>query len=111
MGLNFRVRNGNGCGPHSMDGGKNFFNSLNNTPDPNGESPTDRVVQDNPIIFCVRDKSREECVSGQASRAISTGQLRTSLPFHIQPINVLVSDDPSGDRSPREILSWGGLPT
>ena len=23
VGLNFRVRNGNGCGPHSMDGGKN----------------------------------------------------------------------------------------
>jgi len=25
VGLNFRVRNGNGCGPHSKDGGKNLL--------------------------------------------------------------------------------------
>ena len=25
VGLNFRVRNGNGCGPHSKDGGKNLI--------------------------------------------------------------------------------------
>jgi len=33
------------------------------------------------------------------------------LCFHPRPINVLVSDDPSGNRSSREISSWGGLPT
>ena len=33
---------------------------------------------------------------GQASRAISTGQLHASLHFHIQPINVLVSNGSLG---------------
>jgi len=33
------------------------------------------------------------------------------LCFHLRPINVLVSDGPSGNRSSREISSWGGLPT
>ena len=28
VGLNFRVRNGNGCGPHSKDSGKIFFSSV-----------------------------------------------------------------------------------
>ena len=49
--------------------------------------------------------------NGQASRAISIGQLHTLLRFHLRPINVLVSNGPSGDRSPREISSWSGLPT
>jgi len=31
---------------------------------------------------------------GQASRAISTGQLQVLLPFHTQPINVVVFHDP-----------------
>ena len=29
VGLNFRVRNGNGCGPHSKGGGKTFTFSIN----------------------------------------------------------------------------------
>ncbi len=33
---------------------------------------------------------------GQASRAISTGQLNASLHFHIPPINVVVFNGPSG---------------
>ena len=33
VGLNFRVRDGNGCGPHSMDGGKNNFKYLNQDPE------------------------------------------------------------------------------
>src|SRR5690606_28559176 len=50
-------------------------------------------------------------VDGQAARAISTGQLHALLRFHLRPIDVLVLDGPSGDRSPGEISSWGGLPT
>lgn len=38
----------------------------------------------------------------QASRSISTSQLRTLLRFHTWPINVLVSDGPLGGTSPRE---------
>jgi len=32
----------------------------------------------------------------QASRSISTGQLHALLRFHTQPINVVVSNEPSG---------------
>jgi len=32
----------------------------------------------------------------KVSRAISTGQLRTSPPLHFLPINVVVSHDPQG---------------
>ena len=42
---------------------------------------------------------------GQASRAISIGQLHTLLRFHVRPIELLVLECSSGDRSPREISS------
>ncbi len=38
---------------------------------------------------------------GQASRAISTGQLNALQRFHIRPINQLVLLDPSGGSRPR----------
>ena len=95
-GLNFRVRNGNGCGPCSMDGGKNT------------QSGDHRPSN---IFLGPRPMRRAWLASGQASRAISTGQLRALLRFHLRPIDVLVSDGPSGDRSLGEISSWGGLPT
>jgi hypothetical protein len=59
----------------------------------------------------MRRAPRARRASGQASRAISTGPLHTLLCFHSRPIDVLVSDGPSGDRSLGEISSWGGLPT
>ena len=37
---------------------------------------------------------------GQAARAISNGQLNVSPRFHTRPINVLVSDGPSGRSKP-----------
>ena len=39
---------------------------------------------------------------GQATRAISTGQLHALLHFHTQPINVVVFNDPSGSLKLRE---------
>ena len=47
---------------------------------------------------------------GQAARAISNGQLNVSPRFHTRPINVLVSDGPSGRSSLREVSSRGGFP-
>jgi len=38
----------------------------------------------------------------KAKRSISTGQLHTLLYFHTQPINVLVLNESSGNRSSRE---------
>src|SRR6266851_4386374 len=46
---------------------------------------------------------------GQASRTISTGQLRASQRFHTRPINVVISNGPSGGLRPGEISSWGRL--
>ena len=47
---------------------------------------------------------------GQAARAISNGQLNVSPRFHTRPINVLVSDGPSGSSRLREVSSRGGFP-
>jgi hypothetical protein len=49
--------------------------------------------------------------SGQASRAISTGQLNASLRLHTRPINLVVYEGPSGGLKPRETSSQGGFPT
>ncbi len=49
----------------------------------------------------------ERAGNGQASRAISTGQLHALLRFHLQPINVLVSDGPSVTEVKGDlILGW-----
>jgi len=45
---------------------------------------------------------------GQASRAISTGQLHTLLRFHTQPINLVVFQGPSGDSKSQGDLILGG---
>ena len=65
------------------------------------------------VCSCVlRHMSDRPCSSGkspnpigQASRAISIGQLHTLLRFHLQPIKHLVLVCSLGDRSPREISS------
>ena len=46
-----------------------------------------------------QDRNRAESLSrenGQASRAISTAQLKALLPLHLRPINVVVYHGPSG---------------
>jgi hypothetical protein len=107
-GLNFRVRNGNGCGPRSMGGGIN-------RKDQNGLC--------NRMGFWAQVKQRRLMPSsegngkplpkkegGQASRAISTGQLHVLPRFHLRPINVLVSDGPSGERIPGRPCLEAGFP-
>src|SRR5262249_56046759 len=85
-GLNFRVRNGNGCGPRSVESGKI-----------KGRRPW--TIEQRAVLEA-SSSSALPWARGQASRAISTGQLHALLRFHLRPIDVLVSDGPSGDRSP-----------
>ena len=76
-GLNFRVRNGNGCSPAVKVTGIYYG-----------------VMK---IAFFCLDK-----LYGQASRSISTGQLNASLRLHLQPINLVVCEGPlalAGGRS------------
>jgi hypothetical protein len=46
----------------------------------------------------------------KASRPISTYKLNTLLYVHFMPINLVVSEESLGGRSPREILSYSWLP-
>ena len=46
----------------------------------------------------------------QASRAISIARLRELPLLHLRPINVLVSNGPSGDFRPGKIRLKGGFP-
>lgn len=93
-GLNFRVRNGNGCFPLSMVTGKsNIFRQCNvglglNLPPVNTGGK----------------------YYGQAERPISTGKLNASQRLHLRPIKLVVSEWPSKSLWDWEILSWGWLP-
>ena len=81
-GLNGRVRNGNGCGPSAMVTGMNY------------------QAEDNRKILTCLDSSAQgvahaygfgQCKHhGQASRPISTRQLRALLLLHTGPINLVV---------------------
>ena len=59
-----------------------------------------------------RHPSNRLVLYGQASRAISTGQLHALLRFHIRPINLVVFEGPLEDpfQDPGETLSWGRFP-
>jgi hypothetical protein len=48
--------------------------------------------------------------TSQAARAISTARLRILLFLHLQPINVLVSNGPSGSLRSGKIRLEGGFP-
>ena len=94
--LNFRVRDGNGCDPHSITAETNSLTwNLNSfaiarMPKPGGSGLPTRDS---------RTKSLKERKS--VSRAISTARLNVSPRLHLRPIDVVVSDGPSGG-CPRE---------
>ena len=94
--LNFRVRDGNGCDPHSITAETMSLawnlDSLSNR----------RVLKLREFGLPTRDsrtKSLKERKS--VSRAISTARLNVSPRLHLRPIDVVVSDGPSGG-CPRE---------
>jgi hypothetical protein len=93
-GLDDRVRNGNGYDPSAI--------------------ATDKLTTDGRSVTSLRHTSaraqstsmrpaRVSKIIGQASRLISTARLNPSLGLHLQPINVLVSNEPLGRFTLREI--------
>jgi hypothetical protein len=72
-GLNFRVRNGNGCDPSALATEK-LFSALHSAPE-NSIASTKIIVNPSP-------------------RPISTGRLHTLPRFHLRPINVVVYHGP-----------------
>ena len=91
-GLNFRVRNGNGCGPSARVTGKLDLNIW--------QLGALRAMRQ--IDFALGK------FYGQASRPISTRKLRRLLVLHIGPINLVVYQGPSGTlRSGRSHLEVG----
>ena len=101
-GLNFRVRNGNGCGPTAIATDKKRTCSTIVFFDVECEHNSNEcdVVRSSTIISPCKRPS----LTG-----ISTGQLNTSPCLHLQPINLVVFQGPSVTRRSREILSWDGL--
>ena len=93
--LNFRVRDGNGYDPHSITAetisawNLNFFRNRQSS-----EASWIRAAHADS-----RTKSLKERIS--SSRAISTARLNVSPRLHLRPIDVVVSDGPSGG-CPRE---------
>src|SRR5687768_1065489 len=78
-GLNFSVRNGKRC-----------FPSAKTTPILNYIRQSKRDVGER------RVQRLGEYKTGQASRQISTGRLKSLRTLHLPPIDVVVSDAPSG---------------
>ena len=66
---------------------------------PEKTNSKNRSIQERrqPNRFC-RDKIRRPAkpLNGQAERPISTGQLKTSRPLHLPPINLVISQGSSG---------------
>ena len=95
LGLDFRVRDGNGYDPHSITAEtiscmeKNFYRNRQSS-----EASWIRAAHADS-----RTKSLKERIS--FSRAISTARLNVSPRLHLRPIDVVVSDGPSGG-CPRE---------
>ena len=87
-GLNYRVRNGNGCGPCALVASRMCWASW-------------RRPYNRRIGWCAL--RCEETGRDQTSRAISSARLKVSRPVHLRPINVVVSHGPSGGLSPRNV--------
>jgi hypothetical protein len=109
-GLNDRVRDGNGCVPRAMAAGHSSCPEsdarLERTPNPR-LSPLIRIQVGRARLREVRTSCS---YADQASRAISTARLRRSPALHLPPINVLVSNGPSGVLRPGSAILGGGFP-
>ena len=91
--LNFRVRDGNGCDPHSITAETISLTWKLNQASVLKQGGSGLPTRDS------RTKSLKERKS--VSRAISTARLNVSPRLHLRPIDVVVSDGPSGG-CPRE---------
>jgi hypothetical protein len=100
-GLNCRVRNGNGCGPCALVVSR-FFWSHESRATSHGLFVRDsRPVtrDDNEEWMVYRCEDRRD----QTSRAISTARLKRLRAVHLRPINLVVSQGPSGSLCSRSV--------
>ena len=91
-GLNFRVRDGNGCGPFDITTGKLLKNISSDLRKSNRQPKNLRALEH---IACRQPCSRQSQPTiskpyGQAGGSISTGKLNRLPGLHTQPINVVV---------------------
>src|SRR5207249_4252300 len=87
--LNDRVRDGNGCGPVALVASKQ-------------PTTTDECV----VLPRLTSRPRRD----QASRAISTARLKRSRALDLPPINLVVSQGPSGVLRPGSVHLGEGFP-
>ena len=88
-GLNCRVRNGNGCGPCALVVSR-MCCGLRARPEPADKRRMDDVM---------RGIDRRD----QTSRAISSARLKRLPSVHLRPINLVVSQGPSGTLRSRSV--------
>ena len=136
-GLNFRVRDGNGCGPSGMITGKTSKRSAFSRQHKSGFRQAEyrslflnSAASERPWSVVSNSHTfagHESLITnhgfyvlgrnyGQAERAIRTSQLNALLRLHLWPIDVVVFDGPSEGSQwvaptvhPWEIISWGVL--
>src|SRR6266545_5177978 len=98
-GLNFRVRDGNGCGPSG--------NATGNSR--GGDAAAE--YGDSGVLPSAASRTFQGWLRnnrGQAARAISTGQLNALRRLHLRPINLVIYEGPSeGLRPGRSHLQAG----
>src|SRR2546425_8794316 len=99
--LNDRVRDGNGCGPVALVASTTA--AIGAWPLANGQRLTAEWV------LWYRG-SRRATRRDQASRAISTARLKRSRALHLPPINLVVSQGPSGALRLGRVHLWEGFP-
>ena len=106
-GLNFCVRDGNRCDPCAIatENRKTGFQLPKTFTMRTSSFPIRlwKVGGEEVLPPCLHAKT----FYGQASRSISTGQLNALLHLHTRPINVVVSNGPSGDFSQGDLVLRG----
>ena len=81
-GLNFRVRDGNGCGPSGKAAGN--------------RQASHAILESRHV----EAELEQEAIRGQAARPISTGKLNPLQGLHLRPINLVIFQGPS------EAFAW-----
>ena len=123
--LNDRVRDGNGCGPRAIITGQNRrlmarLHAASGIYSPCDCGPV--ATRLNVLVIGIvsigsttaerrsRTGLSRKSWTDQASRAISTARLSMLPCLHLRPINVVVSDGPSGSFRSGKIRLGGGFP-
>jgi hypothetical protein len=123
--LNDRVRDGNGCDPRGKAAdqiqkaegracGGESLRSLASSPLRNFASTPGKIgngkIEFESCAVLLHEEWHTVLWTSQATRAISTARLSILLCLHLQPIDVLVSNGPSGSLRSGKIRLEGGFP-